>query len=132
MRSNPFATGEGRSICCYDGPWERIRTSRRGITTDPRELPRYPAGERLSPGEAVEVKVTLAPTAMIIHPGEILRLTISGRNLAERQFPDARPVALRNYGAPQTPHGRGQVKSASFTVGRRSLSGVRQITHRIS
>ncbi|WP_019554971.1 CocE/NonD family hydrolase [Propionispira raffinosivorans] len=95
-----FTTGVGRSLYCYDGPWGRIRASRRGFITNPREIPKYnSAEERLSPGEVAEIKLTLAPTAMMIHPGETLRLTISGKNLVAWQLPGgANPVALRNQG----------------------------------
>lgn len=93
-----LAEGFGRAGFLYDGPWGRMRASRRGITTDPREQPAYAPEQRLSKGEVVELVITFSATSMLIHPGETLRLTISGTNLTPFAFPGAAPLTLRNTG----------------------------------
>ncbi|WP_052409964.1 CocE/NonD family hydrolase [Paenibacillus durus] len=93
-----LAEGFGRAGFLYDGPWGRMRASRRSMTTDPRKQPVYASEQRLSKGEVVELVITFSATAMLVHPGETLRLIISGTNLTPFAFPGAAPLTLRNTG----------------------------------
>ncbi|GAA3619011.1 hypothetical protein GCM10022419_125660 [Nonomuraea rosea] len=43
--------------------------------------------ERLSPGEIVGVEIDLLPVGLVFHPGEQLRLLISGRHLLGPMMP---------------------------------------------
>lgn len=90
--------GWARSFYAYDGCWGRLRASRRGMTTDPREEPHYPLEERLAHGQVVELKITLSPTAMAIRAGEKLRLLIAGQNLVPLGLPGLEELELRNAG----------------------------------
>jgi len=93
-----FMEGIGRGGFTYDGPWGRIRASRRGIATNPTEAPNYPSERLLEPGEVVELVVTLAPMGMIVRADEILCLTIAGHNLTPFPMPGRKDPALQNRG----------------------------------
>lgn len=93
-----LAEGPARSVFCFDGPWGRLRASRRGLCTDPREEPRYGAEQRLGAGEVVELVVTLSPTALRLHRGDTLRLTVSGVDPAPLPFTAPSPGASRTAG----------------------------------
>ena len=107
-------TGEGAAVPAgrqggnpfrYDGPWGRLRASRRGLSTDPRSAPSYPPERRLAPAEVVELVITLTPVALIVHPGERLRLVVSGHDLVPSGFAGARPVRRRPAGRHLLPTG---------------------------
>lgn len=89
---------QGGNPFLYSGPWGRLRASRRGLSTDPRDEPTYPPEDRLAAGEVVELVITLTPVAMILHPGETLRLVVSGRNIVPSGFAGAASLRLRNAG----------------------------------
>jgi uncharacterized protein len=92
------SAGEARSLYAYDGSWGRLRASRRAITTDPREAPHYPPEERLAPGQIVEIKLTMSPTAMAVRAGETIRLMIAGHSLVPLVLPGIEKLELRNAG----------------------------------
>lgn len=93
-----YAAGPARSFYGYDGCWGRLRASRRVMTTDPRVEPRYPPEDRLTPGQVVELRITLSPTAMVIRAGERLRLMVAGKDLAPLNLPGMERLDLRNAG----------------------------------
>ncbi len=93
-----FMEGVGRGGFMYDGPWGRMRASRRGIATDPRDAPRYPPEFLLEKGEIVELVITFAPMGMIVHAGETLCLTVAGHNLTPFPMPGRKDATLRNAG----------------------------------
>ncbi|MDR1181097.1 MAG: CocE/NonD family hydrolase [Bacteroidales bacterium] len=93
-----LAEGFGRAGFLYDGPWDRMRASRRHMTNDPREQLVYAHEKRLGKGEIVELILTFSATSIIFNPGESMRLVISGTNLTPFAFPGAKPLDLRNKG----------------------------------
>ncbi|WP_371539795.1 MULTISPECIES: CocE/NonD family hydrolase C-terminal non-catalytic domain-containing protein [unclassified Streptomyces] len=54
--------------------------------------------EKLSPGEIVDVEIDLLPVRLIFHPGEQLRLVISGRSLLGTMLPGIREYTPANSG----------------------------------
>jgi hypothetical protein len=58
---------------------------------------RHLSEHRLSPGEVVEAELGFTGLGMRFHPGETLRLSISGTNIAGGP-PQGAQLALRNKG----------------------------------
>ena len=54
--------------------------------------------EKLAPGEIVDVEIDLLPVGLAFHPGEQLRLVISGRNLVGPMMPRLREYVPANAG----------------------------------
>ncbi|WP_405945110.1 CocE/NonD family hydrolase C-terminal non-catalytic domain-containing protein [Streptomyces sp. NBC_00932] len=57
----------------------------------------FDRGEKLSPGEIVDVEIDLLPVGLTFHPGEQLRLVISGRSLLGTMIPGRRPSTARQW-----------------------------------
>lgn len=93
-----FMEGVGRGGFMCDGPWGRMRASRRGIATDPRDAPCYPPERLLEKGEIVELVITFAPMGMIVHAGQTLCLTVAGHNLTPFPMPGRKDATLCNAG----------------------------------
>ena len=71
------------------------RSSRRGVILDPCKAPVYPTEELLTQNEIVELKFTLPPLAVIVRPGETLRVIVSGQSQILPRMPK---TVLRNKG----------------------------------
>ena len=92
----------GASILRYKGSDGRLRVSLRSLdetlTTEDIPVHSFDRIEKLSPGEIVEIVVELLPIGLVLHPGEQLRLVISGRSLLGPMMPGIREYAPANAG----------------------------------
>ncbi|WP_436762178.1 CocE/NonD family hydrolase [Streptosporangium sp. V21-05] len=84
-------TERGASILRYKGSDGRLRVSMRHLdetlSTDAVPAHGFDRIERLSPGQIVGVDIDLLPIGLAFHPGEQLRLVISGRHLLGPMMP---------------------------------------------
>lgn len=95
-------TEHGASILRYKGADGRLRVSMRHLdetlSTDAVPAHSFDRIEKLSPGEVVDVDIDLLPIGLAFHPGEQLRLIISGRNLLGTMMPGIREYTPANTG----------------------------------
>lgn len=95
-------TERGASILRYKGSDGRLRVSMRhldeALSTDDIPAHSFGRAEKLSPGEVVDVEIDLLPVGLTFHPGEQLRLVISGRSLLGTMMPGIREYAPANSG----------------------------------
>lgn len=84
-------TERGASILRYKGSDGRLRVSARHLdeklSTDDVPAHSFDRIEKLSPGEIVDVEIDLLPIGLAFHPGQQLRLVISGRHLLGPMMP---------------------------------------------
>jgi predicted acyl esterase len=95
-------TERGASILRYKGSDGRLRVSMRHLdktlATDDVPAHTFDRVEKLSPGEVVDVEIELLPVGLTFHPGEQLRLVISGRSLLGTMMPGIREYEPANSG----------------------------------
>ncbi|MEU3509688.1 CocE/NonD family hydrolase [Streptomyces longwoodensis] len=95
-------TERGASILRYKGADGRLRVSLRHLdeklSTDDIPVHSFDRIEKLSPGEIVDIEVDLLPIGLAFHPGEQLRLVISGRSILGTMMPGIREYTPANSG----------------------------------
>jgi predicted acyl esterase len=95
-------TREGASILKYKGSNGRLRVSLRHLdeaaSTDEVPVHSFDRVEKLAPGAIVPVELDLFPVGLALHPGEQLRLVISGYNLQGGAMPNRGTVVPENRG----------------------------------
>ena len=95
-------TSTGASILKYKGSNGRLRASRRRLdpaqSTDAVPAYSFDREEKLAPGEIVRLDVALFPVGLLLHPGEQLRLTISGQHPWGGAMPGMANVTPDNRG----------------------------------
>ena len=69
------------------------------LSSDAVPVHNFTRAEKLHTGQIVDVEIALYPVGLLMHPGEQLRLTVSGRNLIGGAMPmDATPPEIDNHG----------------------------------
>ncbi len=95
-------TERGASILRYKGSDGRLRVSARHLdetlSTDAVPAHSFDRIEKLSPGEIVDIEIDLLPIGLAFHPGEQLRLVISGRHILGPMMPGMREYTPANCG----------------------------------
>ena len=95
-------TQKGASILKYKGSSGRLRVSLRRLdeasSTDAIPVHGFDRVEKLAPGEIVGVDIDLFPVGLALHPGEQLRLVVSGQNLLGGAMPGMDNVTADNHG----------------------------------
>ncbi|MCZ4098685.1 MULTISPECIES: CocE/NonD family hydrolase [unclassified Streptomyces] len=95
-------TEHGATVLRYKGSNGRLRVSARHrddkLSTDTVPAHSFDRVEKLAPGEIVDVEIDLLPIGLLFHPGEALRLVVSGRNLVGAHMPATRDYLPRNSG----------------------------------
>lgn len=95
-------TEHGASILRYKGSDGRLRVSLRHLdetlSTDAVPVHSFDRTEKLAPGEIVDIEIDLLPIGLAFHPGEQLRLAISGRSLLGTMMPGIREYIAANSG----------------------------------
>lgn len=90
-------TERGASILRYKGSDGRLRVSLRHLdeelSTDDVPAHTFDRVAKLVPGEVVDVEIDLLPVGLAFHPGEQLRLVVSGRSLLGTMMPGNREYA---------------------------------------
>ena len=96
------ATEHGGSILRYRGSDGRLRVSLRQLDEDlsTGDVPAHTFArtEKLAAGEVVDVQIDLLPIGLVFHPGEQLRLIISGRSLLGTMMPGMPEYTSPNSG----------------------------------
>jgi predicted acyl esterase len=95
-------TERGATILRYKGSDGRLRVSMRhldeALSTDAVPAHSFDRIEKLSTGEIAEVDIDLLPIGLAFHPGEQLRVVISGRNLLGPMMPRLHEYIPANSG----------------------------------
>jgi hypothetical protein len=95
-------TREGSSILKYKGSNGRLRASLRHLegasSSDDVPAHSFDRVEKLAPGAIVALDIDMFPVGLAIHPGEQLRLVISGYNLLGGVMPQRGTVVPENNG----------------------------------
>lgn len=95
-------TEYGCSVLRYKGSNGRLRASMRHLdevhSTDEIPVHSFDRVEKLEPGQVVALEIDLTPVGMLFHPGEQLRLVVSGRNTLGPMMPMVRDYEPRNSG----------------------------------
>jgi hypothetical protein len=95
-------TRDGASILKYKGSNGRLRVSLRHLdevwSTDAVPAHSFDRVEKLAPGEIVPVEIDMFPVGLALHPGEQLRLVVSGENLWGGVMPGTASVVPDNHG----------------------------------
>lgn len=95
-------TREGSSILKYKGSNGRLRVSLRHLdeatSTDDVPVHSFDRVEKLAPGAVVPIEIDMFPIGLALHPGEQLRLVISGYNLLGGVMPHRSTVVPNNKG----------------------------------
>ncbi|WP_410814978.1 CocE/NonD family hydrolase [Micromonospora sp. 067-2] len=95
-------TERGASILRYKGSDGRLRVSLRHLdetlSSDAVPAHSFDRTEKLSPGEIVDIDIDLLPIGLAFHPGEQLRLVISGRHLLGPMMPRLSEYTPANSG----------------------------------
>lgn len=95
-------TERGASILRYKGTDGRLRVSMRhldkALSTEDVPAHSFDRIEKLSPGEVVDIEVDLLPVGLAFHPGEQLRLVISGNSILGTMMPGIREYVPQNQG----------------------------------
>ncbi|MFF8563426.1 CocE/NonD family hydrolase [Streptomyces albidoflavus] len=95
-------TERGASILRYKGSDGRLRVSLRHLdeelSTEDVPAHTFDRIEKLAPGEIVDVEIDLLPLGLTFHPGEQLRLVVSGRPLLGTMMPGNREYTPANEG----------------------------------
>lgn len=95
-------TRNGAAILKYKGSNGRLRASMRHLdeakSTDSIPVHSFDRVEKLAPGEIVCLDIDLFPVALALHPGEHLRLVVTGFNITGGVFPGRDNVKADNHG----------------------------------
>jgi predicted acyl esterase len=95
-------TDHGAAILKYKGSNGRLRVSMRHLdgpkSTDEIPVHSFDRVEKLSPGEVVPVEIDLFPVGLVFHPGEQLRLVVTGHNILGGSMPNMGTVVPDNHG----------------------------------
>ncbi len=95
-------TERGASILRYEGSDGRLRVSARhldaALSSDDIPAHAFDRVQELIPGQVVDVDIDLLPIGLAFHPGEQLRLVISGRPLLGPMMPGVREYTPANAG----------------------------------
>ncbi|MEU4659347.1 CocE/NonD family hydrolase [Streptomyces sp. NPDC023723] len=95
-------TERGASILRYKGSDGRLRVSMRHLdeTLSTADVPAHSFDrvEKLAQGDVVDVEIDLLPIGLTFHPGEQLRLVVSGRSLLGTMMPGNREYVSANKG----------------------------------
>jgi predicted acyl esterase len=95
-------TRQGASILKYKGSNGRLRVSMRHLdesaSTDEVPVHSFDHVEKLKPGAIVPVEIDMFPVGLALHPGEQLRLVISGYNPLGGVMPNSGTVVPDNKG----------------------------------
>ncbi|MFF5076129.1 CocE/NonD family hydrolase [Actinoplanes sp. NPDC000266] len=95
-------TERGASILRYKGSDGRLRVSLRRLdeklSTGDVPAHTFDRVEKLSPGEIVDVEIDLLPVGLAFHPGEQIRLVVSGRSLLGPMMPRLAEYVPANSG----------------------------------
>lgn len=95
-------TERGGSILRYKGSDGRLRVSLRKLdeTLSTPDIPvhSFEMVQKLTPGEIVDIEIDLLPIGLVFHPGEQLRLILSGRSLLGPMMPGALDYVPVNSG----------------------------------
>lgn len=95
-------TRNGSSILKYKGSNGRLRVSMRHLdeATPSDSVPAHSFDrvEKLEPGAVVPMEIDMFPVGLALHPGEQLRLIISGDNLLGGVMPNRSTVIPENHG----------------------------------
>jgi len=95
-------TRQGASILKYKGSNGRLRVSLRHLeesaSSDEVPVHSFDRVEKLKPGAIVPVEIDMFPVGLALHPGEQLRLVISGYNLLGGVMPKSETVVPDNKG----------------------------------
>ncbi|MEE4545882.1 CocE/NonD family hydrolase [Streptomyces sp. V4-01] len=95
-------TRDGASILKYKGSNGRLRVSLRHLdearSTDEVPAHSFDRVEKLAPGEIVPVEIDMFPVGLALHPGESLRLVVSGENPWGGVMPGTAAVVPDNHG----------------------------------
>jgi hypothetical protein len=95
-------TRDGASILKYKGSNGRLRVSMRHLdetkSTDAVPAHSFDRVEKLASGEIVPVEIDMFPVGLALHPGEQLRLVISGENPWGGVMPGTASVTPDNHG----------------------------------
>ena len=95
-------TEHGASILRYKGSNGRLRVSARHLdeklSTDAIPVHSFTGVAKLAPGEVVAIEIELSPIGLAFHPGEQLRLVISGHNALGGMMPDIANICPDNHG----------------------------------
>lgn len=97
-----LATQGGASLLKNTGSQGRLRVWMRHLdenaSTEDIPVQSFDRVEKLAAGQVAEVEIALFPVGWILHPGEQLRLVVSGRNLAGAPMMGVRDVTPNNHG----------------------------------
>lgn len=95
-------TSNGAAILKYKGSNGRLRVSMRRLdeaeSTDTIPVHSFDRVEKLAPGEVACIDIDLFPIGLALHPGEQLRLVVSGRHLLGGVMPGTDNVSSDNKG----------------------------------
>lgn len=95
-------TSNGAAILKYKGSNGRLRVSMRHLdearSTDSVPAHSFDRVEKLAPGEIACVDIDLFPVGLALHPGEQLRLIVSGHNILGGPMPGTANVSPENRG----------------------------------
>ena len=95
-------TKTGASILNYKGSNGRLRASLRQLdaarSTDEIPAHSFDQVKKLAPGEVVPLDIDLFPVALILYPGEQLRLIVTGYNIVGGPMPMVENVPTCNSG----------------------------------
>ena len=95
-------TRKGAAILNYKGSNGRLRASLRRLdevaSTDEIPVHTFDRIEKLTPGEIVELNIDMFPVGLILHPGEQLRLVVSGYNIVGGPMPGVPNMPTCNRG----------------------------------
>lgn len=98
-----FLTRHNGSVLKYKAALGHLRVSLRrldpDLSTEEVPVPSCDRPEKLHPGDIVEVDIALYPIGLLMHPGEQLRLIVSGKNLNGSPMPmGGEEPAIDNHG----------------------------------
>jgi predicted acyl esterase len=95
-------TERGATVLRYKGTNGRLRVSARhldeALSTDAVPAHTFDRVEKLQPGEVAEIEIDLFPIGLVFHPGEQLRLVISGHNALGSVMPGVPEYVPQNKG----------------------------------
>ena len=95
-------TRNGAAILKYKGSNGRLRASMRHLdearSTDEVPVHSFDRVEKLAPGQIVCLDIDLFPVGLALHPGEQLRLLVSGHNILGGAMPGTENVVPANRG----------------------------------
>lgn len=123
-------TSTGASILKYKGSNGRLRASRRHLddsqSTDAIPVHSFDRDVKLAPGEIVRLDIDLFPVGLLLHPGEQLRLVVSGQHPWGGAMPGMANVTAANRGRHRLHTGGGRASFLQLPMKRtESATGTR-------